>query len=101
MSRILHAKFLIFHAIDLPLDHDGPSLDRETSGGSEMAARLGNVLYWAANVVALLFLLPGGWGWFLKYRGSELESSKDTIDDFIRQAAKARKGNAQWRNPNT
>jgi hypothetical protein len=25
-----------------------------------------NVLYWAANVVALLFLLPGEWGWFLK-----------------------------------
>ena len=106
-----------------------------------MAARLGNVFYWAANAVALLFLLPGRWGWFLmanrgyggykhsycigsvasgpdlslcsgraadeevshcaefikheavvcKYCGSELVSSKDTIDDFIAQAAKAHK----------
>ena len=112
-----------------------------------MAARLGNVFYWAANAVALLFLLPGRWGWFLTanrdaavmsgvyilyglgvwllgracryvlagrtaertrkcphcaefikpeaivcmHCGSDVVSSKDTIDDFIAQAAKAHK----------
>ena len=123
-----------------------------------MAARLGNVLYWAANVVALLFLLQGGcfgyvgsvtansnaavmsatyilfglgawlFGWVCRYVlvgrpagrtrkcphcaefikpeaivcmhcGSDVVSSKDTIDDFIKQARKSKHGGSRQAHP--